>query len=50
MTRPQRMDQLAELISEDVSLEDAAAHMGVSYGYVRNLWADIKDNLGPQAD
>lgn len=44
-----RKDRLAELVSMGLELPDAAARMGVTRNYVYALWAEIKRELGPQA-
>ena len=48
-TRAERMDRLAELVSQGLEVRDAAIRMRVTKGYAYALWADIKRNLGWQA-
>jgi hypothetical protein len=42
-------DRLAEAVSEHGRLPRAAGQVGISLGYARRLWADIRAELGPQA-
>lgn len=41
--------RLAELVSLDITIADAADRMRISRNYAYALWAEIKRELGPQA-
>jgi hypothetical protein len=44
-----RKSRLAELVSLDIAIADAADRMRISRNYAYALWAEIKRDLGPQA-
>lgn len=41
--------RLAELVSLDISIPDAAARIGITKNRAYAIWAEIKRELGPQA-
>jgi hypothetical protein len=41
--------RLAELVSLDISIADAAERIGITKGRAYAIWAEIKRELGPQA-
>lgn len=41
--------RLAELVSLDVAIPDAAARIGITRNRAYAIWAEIKRELGPQA-
>lgn len=45
-----RMDALAQLISEGIGIQDAGViYLGLSRGETARAWANIKRSLGSQA-
>ncbi len=49
LSRAERKEALAEAVSELGNVHRAAERIGVSWGYARNIWAEIKRDLGWQA-
>lgn len=47
--RHPRRDELAELMSLGLTLTQAAARLGMSYGTAKSTWQRIKAGLGEQA-
>ena len=43
------IDELAERMANGETLLDAAFHLRISHRYAAQLWAQIIDQLGPQA-
>lgn len=41
--------RLAELVSLDINIPEAAARIGISRNRAYAIWAEIKRELGPQA-
>lgn len=41
--------RLAELVSLDITIADAAERIGITKGRAYAIWAEIKRELGPQA-
>lgn len=47
--RDQRKQALAESVSETGNVHKSADAIGISRGYARAMWAEIKRDLGSQA-
>lgn len=44
-----RLNQLAELLSEGANITESARHMGISRGRANKYLSTIRKRLGPQA-
>lgn len=44
-----RLDDMAQLVSDGLTVTEAGRYLGLSKGQIARAWADIKHGLGAQA-